>query len=41
MRSNSSGLDWDLRCLFCEKLVLFIQQNYPGAMPKTGFKSLG
>jgi len=35
MSANSSGLAWDLRCLVREKLVLFIQQNYPGALPKT------
>ncbi len=35
MSANSSSLAWDLRCLVREKLVLFIQQNYPEALPKT------
>ncbi|MEJ8804028.1 mechanosensitive ion channel family protein [Pontibacter sp. H249] len=34
MSANSSGIAWDLRCLVREKLVQFIQQNYPDALPK-------
>ncbi|GAA4425244.1 mechanosensitive ion channel [Pontibacter saemangeumensis] len=41
MSANSSGIAWDLRCLVREKLVLFIQQNYPGALPKTRSEFVG
>ena len=34
MSANSSAVAWDLRCLVREKLVHFIQQNYPDALPK-------
>ncbi|MHC2990052.1 mechanosensitive ion channel protein MscS [Pontibacter sp. HJ8] len=30
----SSGIAWDLRCHIRENLVTFIQQHYPGALPK-------
>ncbi|MHA6248314.1 mechanosensitive ion channel family protein [Pontibacter sp. CAU 1760] len=32
--ANNSSLAWDLRCLVREKLILFIQLNYPDALPK-------
>ncbi|GAB3529663.1 mechanosensitive ion channel [Pontibacter brevis] len=41
MSATSSGIAWDLRCLVREKLVLFIQQNYPGALPKTRSEFVG
>lgn len=34
MSANNSALAWDLRCLVREKLVEFIQQKYPYALPK-------
>jgi small-conductance mechanosensitive channel len=34
MSAASSGIAWDLRCLVREKLVTFIQQHYPGSLPK-------
>ncbi|MDX5436093.1 MAG: mechanosensitive ion channel family protein [Pontibacter sp.] len=34
MSANSSAMAWDLRCLVREKLVQFIQQNYPESLPK-------
>ncbi|GAB3199440.1 small-conductance mechanosensitive channel [Pontibacter aydingkolensis] len=34
MSANNSGAAWDLRCLVREKLVQFIQQNYPESLPK-------
>ncbi|MBB6611728.1 mechanosensitive ion channel [Pontibacter sp. Tf4] len=30
----NSGEAWDLRCLVREKLLYFIQKNYPGSLPK-------
>ena len=41
MSAQSSSLAWDLRCLVREKLILFIQQNYPGALPKTRSEFVG
>ncbi len=35
MSASDSGVAWDLRCLVREKLVTFIQKNYPDALPKT------
>jgi len=32
--ANNSALAWDLRCLVREKLIGFIQQHYPDALPK-------
>ena len=32
--ARSSGEAWDLRCLVREKLLYFIQKNYPEALPK-------
>ncbi len=34
MSAHSSHVAWDLRCLVREKLVEFIQQNYPESLPK-------
>lgn len=34
MDARNSGDAWDLRCLVREKLVDFIQKNYPGSLPK-------
>ncbi|WP_299823238.1 mechanosensitive ion channel domain-containing protein [uncultured Pontibacter sp.] len=34
MSASGSGIAWDLRCHVREKLVQFIQQNYPEALPK-------
>ncbi len=35
MSAHNSGIAWDLRCHVREKLVSFIQLNYPEALPKT------
>jgi small-conductance mechanosensitive channel len=35
MSASDSGAAWDLRCYVREKLVEFVQQNYPDALPKT------
>lgn len=37
----SSGIAWDLRCLVREKLVTFIQKNYPSALPKIRTELVG
>lgn len=34
MSAATSGTAWDLRCLVREKLVTFVQKNYPGSLPK-------
>ena len=34
MDARNSGDAWDLRCLVREKLVDFIQKNYPGSLPR-------
>jgi small-conductance mechanosensitive channel len=34
MSAADSGSAWDLRCEVREKLIGFIQKNYPGALPK-------
>ena len=34
MSANNSATAWDLRCLVREKLVQFIQEHYPEALPK-------
>lgn len=34
MSADSSGTAWDLRCLVREKLITYIQKNYPDALPK-------
>lgn len=33
--ANDSGKAWDLRCQVREKLVDYLQKNYPGSLPKT------
>ncbi|MGJ3236716.1 mechanosensitive ion channel family protein [Marivirga sp.] len=35
MSAKDSPTAWDLRCLIREKMLVFIQQNYPDALPKT------
>lgn len=35
MSAASSGVAWDLRCLVREKLITYIQKNYPASLPKT------
>jgi small-conductance mechanosensitive channel len=35
MSAADSGKQWDLRCEVREKLVAFLQANYPGALPRT------
>lgn len=34
MDARNSGDAWDLRCLVREKLIEFIQKNYPGSLPR-------
>lgn len=34
MDARNSGDAWDLRCLVREKMIDFIQKNYPGALPR-------
>lgn len=34
MSAASSGNAWDLRCLVREKMITFIQKNYPETLPK-------
>lgn len=34
MSSQNSGDAWDLRCLVREKLIEFVQKNYPESLPK-------
>ncbi|MFN6944102.1 MAG: mechanosensitive ion channel family protein [Cytophagaceae bacterium] len=34
MSAKDAGTAWDLRCLVREKLITFIQENYPDALPK-------
>lgn len=34
MDARNSGDAWDLRCLVREKLIDFIQKNYPGGLPR-------
>ncbi|WP_439879557.1 mechanosensitive ion channel family protein [Pontibacter sp. MBLB2868] len=41
MSASSSSLAWDLKCLVREKLVQFIQQHYPNALPKERAELLG
>jgi small-conductance mechanosensitive channel len=35
MSARDSPTAWDLRCLVREKMLVFIQQNYPESLPKT------
>jgi hypothetical protein len=32
--SSDAGKSWDLRCEVREKLVAFVQTNYPGSLPR-------
>ncbi|AKD05916.1 mechanosensitive ion channel protein MscS [Pontibacter korlensis] len=41
MSAQSSGIAWDLRCYVREKLIDFIQRNYPNALPKTRSEFVG
>ncbi|MCX2740123.1 mechanosensitive ion channel family protein [Pontibacter anaerobius] len=41
MSARDSAIAWDLRCLVREKLVGFIQRNYPDALPKTRSEFIG
>lgn len=34
MDANNSSDAWDLRCLVREKLICFLQQNFPGSLPR-------
>lgn len=34
MDAHNSGDAWDLRCLVREKMIDFIQKNYPGSLPR-------
>ncbi len=35
MTAKNSPTAWDLRCFIREKMIVFIQENYPDALPKT------
>ncbi|WP_242927240.1 mechanosensitive ion channel family protein [Pontibacter vulgaris] len=35
MSADNSSIAWDLRCHVREKLITFIQKNYPESLPKT------
>ena len=35
MSAKDSGTAWDLRVYIREKLIEFLQKNYPGSLPKT------
>jgi hypothetical protein len=35
VRAQSSGDAFDLRCEIREKMVTFIQENYPESLPRT------
>ena len=35
MDARNSGDAWDLRCLVREKLIQFLQEKYPGSLPRT------
>jgi small-conductance mechanosensitive channel len=41
MSAHSSHVAWDLRCLVREKLVEFIQKNYPESLPKIRTEFIG
>jgi small-conductance mechanosensitive channel len=40
MSARNSSEQFDLRCLVREKMIAFIQQNYPDAFPRTRFSSI-
>jgi hypothetical protein len=33
--ASDSGKAWDLRCYVRERLIAFLQEKYPGSLPKT------
>jgi hypothetical protein len=33
--ARDASMAWDLRCFVREKLVAFLQKNYPQALPRT------
>jgi hypothetical protein len=33
--SSNSSRNWDLRCLVRERLVCYVQENQPAALPRT------
>jgi hypothetical protein len=35
MSSADSSLSWDLRCEVREKMIAYLQQHYPGSLPRT------
>lgn len=35
MSSGNSGKSWDLRCYVREKMIVWLQQNYPQSLPRT------
>lgn len=35
MSAADSSLAWDLRCEIREKMITYLQQNYPGSLPRT------
>jgi small-conductance mechanosensitive channel len=41
MSAASSGIAFDLRCYIRENLILFIQKNYPEALPRTRMELRG
>jgi hypothetical protein len=34
MSASTSPIAWDLRCLVREKLIVFLQENYPESLPR-------
>ena len=34
MSAPSGSVAWNLRCLVRERLIAFVQQNYPESLPK-------
>lgn len=34
MSASDSGQSWDLRCLVREKMIAFLQERYPGSLPR-------
>ena len=39
MSAPDAPTAWDLRCLVRERFVVFLQQNYPQCLPRTGSAS--
>jgi small-conductance mechanosensitive channel len=40
LSASDSGKQFDLRCIVREKMVTFIQENYPDAFPRTRFSAV-